>query len=126
MKHSRCRRVNVGIVVLATLVLVLIAQVDHPEAAEARKFTLINVIFDGTKIWLPSSLMMHEGDRVELTLINKLDAPHGFKIEALGIETVVPPMAKTSLRFTASKRGLHTFICHIHPPHIGGQILVIE
>jgi hypothetical protein len=39
-------------------------------AAEPKKFTLINVDLDGTKIWLPSSIMVHQGDAVELTLIN--------------------------------------------------------
>jgi nitrosocyanin len=87
---------------------------------------LINVLFDGTKVWLPSNLMVHEGDTVELTLINKLDEPHGFRIAAFGVEEVVQPKAQTSVRFTATKAGLAAFICHIHPPHIGGQILVLK
>ena len=31
--------------------------------AESKKFTLISVIFDGTKVWLPSTLIVHEGDQ---------------------------------------------------------------
>jgi nitrosocyanin len=95
-------------------------------AAEPKKFILINVVLDGTKIWLPSSLMVHQGDEVELTLLNKLDDPHGFKIEDVGIEEVVQPKAQTTVKFTASQPGAHSYICHIHPPHIGGQILVLS
>jgi nitrosocyanin len=104
----------------------LVTCAGSPQAQGARKFTLINVLFDGTKVWLPSSVMVHEGDTVELTLLNKLDEPHGFQIAAFGIEEVVQPKAQTSVQFTATKAGLYSFICHIHPPHIGGQILVLK
>jgi heme/copper-type cytochrome/quinol oxidase subunit 2 len=110
-------------VVFVSLVLLGIA--DRAEA-EMRKFTLINVLLDGTKIWLPSVLIVYEGDEVELTLINKLDEPHGFKIATVGVEAVVEPKATTTVRFTAKKEVIDSFVCHLHPPHIGGQLLVIE
>ncbi len=95
-------------------------------AAEPSKFTLINVLLDGTKIWLPSSVVVREGEEVELTLQNKLDEPHGFKIEAFNIEEVVQPKAQTIIKFTATKTGAHSYICQMHPPHVGGQILVLS
>ncbi len=104
------RRVGWGILSSLLLFLTLGLHAPHPAAAEVRKFTLINVIFDGTKIWLPSSLMVEEGDEVELTLINKLNAPHGFRIEIFGVEEVVQPKATATVRFTASKAGLHPFV----------------
>jgi hypothetical protein len=60
---------------LVVLLLVLMLGAGAAAAAEAKKFTLMNVVLDGTKIWLPSSLMVHQGDEVELTLINKLEDP---------------------------------------------------
>ena len=108
------------------LLLVLMLGAGDAAAAEPKKFTLITVALDGTKIWLPSSLVVHQGEEVELTLINKLDDPHGFKIEDVGIEEVVQPKAQTTVRFTASQPGAHRYICHIHPPHIGGQMLVLS
>ena len=125
MKHTRWRRIPLA-VLITVLLLALGAQVSPTVADEVQKFTLINVIFDGTKIWLPSNLIVHEGATVELTLINKLEEPHGFKIAAFDVETVVQPKATTSVTFTASKAGLHDFVCHMHPPHIGGQILVVK
>jgi heme/copper-type cytochrome/quinol oxidase subunit 2 len=114
------------IVVAVIFFLTLVAHGGAPAAAEPKKFTLINVSLDDSKIWLPSSLIVRAGDEVEVTLINKLDAPHGFKIEALGIETVLQPMSKTTVRFKADKAGVYPFICQLHPPHIGGEILVLE
>jgi nitrosocyanin len=111
--------------ITALLLLTLVFHLGNA-TAEPKKFTLINVALNDTKIWLPSSLMVHAGDEVELTLINKLDLPHGFKIEAFGIETVLQPTSQTTVRFTATNPGLYPFICQLHPPHIGGEILVLE
>ena len=119
------QNVRSGFVVMAVLLLAFVASVGSLAATEPKKFTLINVVFDDTKIWLPSTLIVHAGDEVELTLINKLDAPHGFKIDAFGIETVLQPMSKTTVRFTAANPGLYSFICQMHVPHIGGEILVL-
>jgi len=111
---------------LIVLLTVRMLGVGDAAAAEPKKFTLINVVLDGTKIWLPSSLIVHQGDDVELTLINKLDDPHGFKIAEFGIEEVVQPKAQMTVKFTAAQTGAHSYICHIHPPHIGGQMLVLS
>jgi len=111
---------------LVVLLLVLMLGAGDAAAAEPKKFTLMNVALDGTKIWLPSSLIVHQGEEVELTLINKLEDPHGFKIEEVGIEEVVQPKAQTTVKFTASQPGVYSYICHIHPPHIGGQMLVLS
>ena len=108
------------------LLAVLILASGHVAAAEPKKFTVINVLLDGSKIWLPSTLIVQQGDDVELTLINKLDEPHGFKLEDFGIEEVVQPKAQTTVKFTAAKPGVHGFVCHIHPPHVGGQMLVLN
>jgi nitrosocyanin len=104
----------------------LILAGGHAAIAESKKFTLINVLLDGTKIWLPSNLIVQQGDDVELTLINKLDEPHGFQIADFGIEEVVQPKAQTTVKFTATKPGVHSYICQMHPPHVGGQMLILN
>ena len=124
MRSSPWCRVQLGW--LCVFLAVLILAGGHVAAAESKKFTLINVLLDGTKIWLPSTLIVQQGDEVELTLINKLDEPHGFKIEDFGIEEVVQPKAQTTVKFTAAKPGVHGYICQMHPPHVGGQILVLN
>ena len=120
--HGWSRRLGWFVVLLTVLML----SPGYAPAAEPKKFTLINVDLDGTKIWLPSSLMVHQGDDVELTLINKLEDPHGFEIKAFGIEQVVQPKSQMTVKFTASQAGAYTYGCHIHPPHIGGNILVLS
>jgi nitrosocyanin len=108
------------------LLTALMLSAGYATAAEPKKFTLINVDLDGTKIWLPSSIMVQQGDEVELTLINKLDDPHGFEIKAFGIEQVIQPKSQMTVKFTASQAGAHHYICQMHPPHLGGNILVLS
>jgi nitrosocyanin len=111
---------------IALLLLVLMAQVGTTDAAEVKKFTLINVLLNDTKVWLPSSLIVQAGDEVELTLVNKLDDPHGFKMAEFGIEEVVQGKSQSTVKFTAAKAGVYPFVCQMHPPHIGGQLLVLS
>jgi plastocyanin len=121
----QCRAVHyIGIAVVILLAMLVV----HPGQAEAadQQFTLINVIFDDTKIWLPSTLIVQEGDTVELTLINQLDVPHGFRIDTFGVEAVINAKSKSTVKFTAQGAGIHPYVCHLHPPHVGGQILVVE
>jgi hypothetical protein len=94
--HGWSRRLGWFVVLLTVLML----SPGYATAAEPKKFTLINVDLDGTKIWLPSSIMVQQGDDVELTLINKLDDPHGFEIKAFGIEQVVQPKSPDSIGFS--------------------------
>jgi heme/copper-type cytochrome/quinol oxidase subunit 2 len=111
---------------LALLLTILLLSAGATVSAESKKFTLINVLLDGTKIWLPSSVMVNVDDEVELTLIDKLDEPHGFKIEDFGVEELVQPKAQTTVKFTAAKSGVHGFGCQMHPAHIGGQIVILR
>jgi plastocyanin len=108
------------IMLLAVLTLA-VSQVS----AEERKFTLVNDALNGTKIWYPPSLTVHQGDKVVLTLINKLEDSHGFNLEDFGIKEVVQPKAQTTVEFTAATTGVHDFGCQMHPPHLGGQLLVL-
>jgi nitrosocyanin len=112
-----------GMIVLMTAMMV--ATTSPTEAVGPKKFTLINVLLDDAKIWLPSNIIVDQGDDVELTLINKLDVPHGFKIDEFGIESVIEAKSKSTVKFTAKMAGVYPYVCQLHPQHIGGQIQVL-
>lgn len=99
----------------------------QPAAAAEVKLTVVNVeTAQGVKIWVPESIVAKKGDKVELRLINKLDAEHGYKIAAYGIEKVVPAQSAETLTFTADKAGIFPISCQLHPPHVAGQLVVLE
>ena len=74
-------------------------------------------------------LSQHWGSKVTLKLINNVPADpkeHGFAIPAYNIaETVVRGEPKT-VEFTADKAGVFPITCHLHPAHVGGQLIVLE
>ena len=113
---------------LVTMLAVFLAAAA-PAAEMARTQTVVNVEYEGTKLWLPGTIVVKKGSKVTLKLINNVPADpkeHGFAIPAYGIaETVVRGEPKT-VEFTADKPGIFPITCHLHPAHVGGQLVVLE
>ena len=126
---------------LVTLALTVRASsADHahpaaPAAAQApaegvRELTAVNIEFKGTKVWVPSVFIVKKGEKVKLTLINNAPSGvHGFAIDEFNVKVAVNNAEndnKKVVEFTPTQAGLIRTYCHLHPAHIGGQILVIE
>jgi len=115
-----------GIVLLGTSP----GRAAEPSAASSVKtFTLVSVMIDETKLWLPSSIMVEKGDHVKITLKNMVPGAanqHGFSLPAYGITEVVTSGTPKTVEFTADKTGIFPYTCQLHPGHIGGQLLVIH
>ena len=39
---------------------------------------------------------------------------------------VIQPKSPMTIKFTASEAGAYSYICQMHPPHLGGQILILS
>jgi len=111
------------------LCLVAVAGTAMSQSPAAVTQTMVNVEYEGTKIWLPGTLVVKKGSKVTLKLINNVPSDpkeHGFAIPAYNIaETVVRGDPKT-VEFTADKAGIFPITCHLHPAHVGGQLVVLE
>ena len=97
--------------------------------AEEMQFTVANVEYEGTKIWVPSTLVVHRGDKVKIKLINNVKADpnqHGYKIAAFNVEAVVTRGEPQNVEFTADKAGIFPITCQLHPAHIGGELVVLD
>src|SRR5688572_12091510 len=93
-----------------------------------REFKIVGTDYRGVKRWEPATLICYQGERIKLTIINRIPAEpptHGFTIAAFGIKEEVLTNTEKVVEFTADKPGLHTINCHLHPKHIGGQLLVL-
>ena len=111
------------------LSLVIFVSWATPLAAQdaVRKFTVVNVLYEGSKMFLPSVLAVSQGDTVSVTVINNIpgDPPnHGFAIPAFEVETVVNHGEKKTVEFTADKAGIFDIRCQLHPAHVHGQLIV--
>lgn len=106
------------------------AEHKHEESAVAAKeFTIVAIEYEGTKVWVPGTLIVKMGDKVKIKLINNIKAEpnsHGFAIDEFGVKTVVTRGKPETVEFIADKEGLFKIYCQLHPAHIGGQLLVIK
>jgi nitrosocyanin len=94
--------------------------------AAKRQITLVNYETDGVKQWLPGTIIAKKGDDIEITLINNVPSGiHGFFIPDFGVRKEVKKGAKEVVTFKADKEGLFDMKCHLHPAHVGGQILIM-
>jgi len=96
-------------------------------ARAVKKFTLVSVLIGETKFWLPSTIIVDQDDKVQLTLKNQVPGPenqHGFTIPDYSIVTLVTRGTPTVIDFTADKPGVFPYFCQLHPAHVGGQLVV--
>ncbi len=119
----------------AVILAVGLAISEEPKAAPAspsapdRQFTVAAIEYEGSKVWVPGTLIVKKGEKVKITLINNIKAEpntHGYAIDAYGIKEVVARGEPKTVSFTADKAGVFTIYCQQHPKHIGGQLLVLE
>jgi nitrous oxide reductase len=98
-----------------------------PATASTSNFTLVSVMIDDVKFWLPSTIVVNQGDSVKLTLKNQVpgaDVTHGFTIPAYNIAEVVTRGVPKTITFVADKPGVFPYYCQLHPAHVGGQLIV--
>lgn len=98
-------------------------------AASAEKsFTLAAEQIGSTKFWIPATITVVQGDKLKLTLKNDIEGnpnQHGFSIPAYNITELVTRGTPKTVEFVAAKPGVYEYICQVHPPHVGGQLVVL-
>ncbi|MHB8384444.1 MAG: cupredoxin domain-containing protein [Candidatus Binataceae bacterium] len=92
-----------------------------------QKFTIVAVRIGTTNFWLPSTIIVHQGEKVVLTLKNDIPGAedrHGFSLPAYNITEVVKRGEPKTVSFVASREGAFPYMCQLHAAHIGGQLIV--
>ncbi|HZP42281.1 MAG TPA: cupredoxin domain-containing protein [Candidatus Binatia bacterium] len=108
----------------------LAAEKLHAAAAApaTMTFTVVNVEYEGTKMWVPGTIVVKKGTKVALKLVNNVPSDpnqHGFAIPAYEIAEIVNRGEPKSVEFTANKVGVFPIICQLHPGHVGGELVVV-
>lgn len=116
-------------ILLRTTLLTLSLLVGSSLAlAETRSFTAVSVEIDGTKFWLPSSFTVKKGDKVKFKIVSKVpgtNSIHGFTIKDFNVVETADTKGK-DIEFIADKSGIFPLQCHLHPAHVGAQLIVLE
>ncbi len=119
-----CGRIFLGMIALGAVAFVASAKADNPH-----EFTVVNIEYEGTKVFVPSTLVVHKGDTVKIKVINNIKSEppnHGFAIPDFNIEEVVNRGETKTVEFTADKAGVFDIKCHLHPAHVHGQLIVLQ
>jgi plastocyanin len=111
--------------------LVASAAVFAAAAASAadRSFTVVNIEYEGTKVWVPATLVVDKGDKVTIKLINNVKSDpnqHGFAIPEFKVSAVIDRGTPKTVEFVADKAGIFAISCQLHPAHVGGQFVVLD
>jgi len=119
---------------LAFVTLFVGIGIDSVAQAADGKFVAVEV--GGAKFWLGGGdIDFRSSSRTlgpfTITLINKMDADHGFAIDALGVKQVVKAGEEVTISVSSVDVNLHDdrvlkFYCHLHPAHVGGTIVVLK
>ncbi len=108
----------------------LIAAAALPAMAQDNQqtFTIVAEQIGKSKFWIPSNIMVNQGDKVKLVLKNEIEGAentHGFNLPGYNITEVITRGVPKTVTFTADKPGIFHYNCQLHPAHIGGELLVI-
>ena len=101
-----------------------VARAEEPTMS----FTVVNLEYEGTKVWTPGTLVVKKGTLVKLKLINNVPSDpnqHGFAIPAYNIAEIVTRGEPKTVEFKADKDGIFPINCQLHPAHVGGELVVL-
>jgi nitrosocyanin len=123
------RIATVLIGVAGGLLALALARPAGAQSAGTLAMTIVNVEYEGTKLWLPGTITVKKGTKVTLKLINNVPADpnqHGFAIPDYKVAEIVTRGEPRTVEFVADKAGIFPIICQLHPAHVGGQLVVLE
>jgi galactokinase len=121
--------------IIAVLAFVMFAGIGLVSVAQAQDGKFVAVEIAGTKFWLGGGdVDLRSGLRtagaLTFKVTNKLDADHGFAIDALKVKQVVKPGEEVTISVPMGDLdqalAVYKFYCHLHPGHIGGTLVVIK
>ena len=86
-------------------------------------------LLDGKEVYgfMPSTLVVYQGDTVNLTLVNPADDDHTFTISDLNLSVTIKGQTSTKATVKADTVGVYTYTCaeDEHMPYRWGQLLVL-
>ena len=76
-------------------------------------------------VWLPSQVIVNEGDEVTLEFVGINGAAHQTTIAAFGQTFTVKRGQAHRVTFTADKVGIFGIMCDTHKPSMSGEFIIM-
>ena len=125
---TRTTRILTLTALAGALGLGVLSRAGAADPAPTMTLSIVNIEYEGSKIWVPSTIVVKKGTKVTLKLINNVPSDpnqHGFAIPDLKIAEIVNRGEPKTVEFTADKPGVYPIICQLHPAHVGGELVVL-
>jgi heme/copper-type cytochrome/quinol oxidase subunit 2 len=87
---------------------------------------MVTTLVGDKNVFIPATIVVASGAPHTLSIYNTTDAPHGFRIPGLGIETLLMPKEENRVELPAMEGGrIFRIDCHLHMPHRGATLVVV-
>ena len=123
MTHVRRRRARAATFLLPALVGLVAAGCGNDTTSRR---TISAAPVQGGTGYRPTSISVHNGDKVDLRVGNNTSTAHGFDIDGFGLKSwVIEPGQTQRIRFTARRAGTFRIFCHLHEQHRTATLRVL-
>lgn len=78
-----------------------------------------------TYVWMPTQIVVNEGDEVTLEFVGVNGASHPTEIEGLDRAFTLHRGHVTRIEFKATRPGVYPIVCHTHQPSMRGEIVIL-
>lgn len=113
----------------ACLLSIALAGVAHAGGFVSDQSTIqvVSTNVQGKNVYIPGTIVVVAGKPHTLSFFNTTDVPHGFRIDGLDIETILPPQQEHELVLPALEGGhVYRIHCQLHPAHRSGTLVVLH
>ncbi len=121
-------RAGLVIVLLAVCWTVGCAERDTVSAfaSDVSTTQIISTNIGGKNVYIPSTVVVTSGSPRKLSVYNTTDTPHGFRIDSLDLEVILPPQEELIFELPPLEGGSVLRIrCHLHPAHRTATLVVL-
>ncbi len=88
---------------------------------------IVSAVVGGKNVFVPSTVAVVSGRPSVLSVYNGTEAPHGFAIDAAGIQVLLEAGQETRIELPALEGGkLHRIYCHLHGAHRAATLVVLR
>ncbi len=121
-------RAGLGIVLLALCGAVACGEQDTVSAfaSDVSTTQIISTNIGGKNVYVPSTVVVTSGAPRKLSIYNTTEVPHGFRIDTLDLEVILPPREELIFELPPLEAGSVLRIrCHLHPAHRTATLVVL-
>jgi heme/copper-type cytochrome/quinol oxidase subunit 2 len=123
MTHVRRQRARAATFLLPALVALVAAGCGNDTTSRR---TISAAPVQGGTGYRPTSISVHNGDKVDLRVGNNTSTAHGFDVDGFGLKSwVIEPGQTQRIRFTARRAGTFRIFCHLHERHQTATLRVL-